>query len=241
MCSTFEELFGDGAHSDDKALIAALGYIGDKKIIILAQEKGRNTTERARCNFGMMHPEGYRKAIRILNIASRFNIPVLSLIDTKGAHPSKRAEERGQARLIAHSMATMLNLQVPSIGVLIGEACSGGALGLALTDTLAMLENAYYTVISPESCSTILWGDKTHSDQCATALKMGVEEMLQYNIIDHCIEEPPGGAQTDRTLIYSRVKHYILDQYNSLMQQEIKTLQKARLQKYRTITQGLYL
>ena len=235
IVSPFEELHGDRTHGDDKALIGGLGYVGDQKVVILAQERGRNPKEHRQRNFGMMHPEGYRKALKLMKLAEQFHLPVLSFIDTKGAYPGLEAEERGQAWAISQNISAMLSLQTPILGILLGEGCSGGALGIGIVDHLAMLEYSYYTVISPESCAAILWRDTQRTAQCAQSLKMQSQDMLRYGVADTCISEPPGGAHKDPALMYQRVKNHIQEQLQEVGAYTNSVLIQKRAAKYRTL------
>jgi acetyl-CoA carboxylase carboxyl transferase subunit alpha len=233
MCEQFIEIHGDRLYRDDQAIIAGFATIEGAKFMIVAQEKGCDTASRLHRNFGMPHPEGYRKAMRCMRLAAKFNLPVLSLLDTPGAYAGLAAEERGQASAIAQNLWEMARLPTPIIIVLIGEGCSGGALGMGVGDAVAMLEHAYYSVISPEACSSILWKDTSKKELAATALKMHVEDLLKLNIVDTKIEEPLGGAHHDPSLVYSNVKQYVLGQWNILKTVSPDVLIEQRYRKFR--------
>ena len=233
LCESFTEVFGDRLYRDDQAVITGFGRINGEKFVIIAQEKGNDTDSRLYRNFGMMHPEGYRKALRMMQLAEKFNLPVLSLIDTPGAYPGLAAEERGQGRAIAKNLLEMMNLKTPIIGVLIGEGCSGGALGVGIVDTLGMLQHSYYSVISPEGCATILWHDATKNSEAASALKIHAEDLLKLEVIDDIIEEPQGGAHHNPNVVYDSVKAYILKQKAYLSTIPKDELLESRYQRFR--------
>lgn len=235
LCEEFTELHGDRLFRDDSAVICGLAKIGGVKFMVIAQEKGCDTESRLERNFGMMHPEGYRKAMRCMRMASKFKIPVLSLLDTPGAHPGLSAEERGQGWAIAQNLWEMARLTTPIIVVLIGEGCSGGALGMGVGDVVAMLEHSYYAVISPESCASIIWRDNNKKELAAQTLKMHVEDLLKLDVVDAMIEEPMGGAHHDPAQVYRNVKKYVLDQWNILKTVPLDILIEQRYQKYRRI------
>lgn len=235
ICDEFVELFGDRLFRDDKAIICGLCKIGGVKFMLIAQEKGCDTESRIQRNFGMPHPEGYRKAMRCMRLAEKFQLPVLSLLDTPGAYAGLAAEERGQGWAIAQNLWEMARLKTPIIALLIGEGCSGGALGMGVGDIVAMLEHSYYSVISPEGCASILWKDSNKKESAAEVLKMHGEELMKLDIIDAIIEEPLGGAHHDPATIYQRVKSYILEQWNFLKTIPLDTLIEQRYQKFRRI------
>ncbi|MDN3505368.1 MAG: acetyl-CoA carboxylase carboxyltransferase subunit alpha [Rhabdochlamydiaceae bacterium] len=210
ICSSFEEVYGDRLYRDDSAIIGGLGIIGGEKFIIIAQEKGHDTESRLRRNFGMPHPEGYRKAQRLMKMAEKFNLPVLCLVDTPGAHPGLEAEERGQGRAIADNLFVMARLKTPIIVAIIGEGCSGGALGIGIGDRVAMFEHSYYSVISPEGCASILWKDSSMKERAAEALKMHAEDLLHLGVVDAMIKEPLGGAHHEHQTAANNLKEYIL-------------------------------
>lgn len=235
ICEDFTELYGDRLFRDDRAVICGLAKIGGAKFMVIAQEKGCDTESRLERNFGMMHPEGYRKAMRCMRLAAKFKIPVLSLLDTPGAHPGLSAEERGQGWAIAQNLWEMARLPTPIIVILVGEGCSGGALGVGVGDVVAMLEHSYYSVISPESCASIIWRDSNKKELAAQALKMHAEDLLKLDIVDAMLEEPMGGAHHDPEKVYRDVKKYILDQWNILKTVPLDLLLEQRYQKYRRI------
>ncbi len=232
---TFEELCGDRLYRNDDAIIGGLATIGDKKFVVIAEEKGNDTDSRIKRNFGMPHPEGYRKALRLMKLAEKFKLPIISLVDTPGAYPGLDAEERGQGWAIATNLFEMARLKTPILVLLIGEGCSGGALAIGMGDTIGMLEHSYYSVISPEGCASILWKDSNMRETAAAALKMHAEDLIKLGIIDHIIYEPLGGAHNDPALIYKKMKQYILDETKKLAGIPIDELLEARYQKYRVL------
>ncbi|MFT4031423.1 MAG: acetyl-CoA carboxylase carboxyltransferase subunit alpha [Siphonobacter sp.] len=197
MCSDFIEIHGDRQVADDKAIVGGFAYLNDQPVMVIGQQKGRNTKDRQYRNFGMPNPEGYRKALRLMKMAEKFNRPIITLIDTPGAFPGLEAEERGQGEAIAHNLREMFMLKVPVICVIIGEGASGGALGIAIGDQVLMLENTWYSVISPESCSSILWRSWDYKEQAAEALKLTATDMYNNGLVDGIIPEPLGGAHID--------------------------------------------
>ena len=233
MCESFVEVHGDRTYEDDCAVIAGFGIIDGVKYMIIAQEKGFDTESRIHHNFGMPHPEGYRKAMRCMKLAEKFKLPVLSLLDTPGAFAGLAAEERGQGWAIAHNLWEMSRLKTPIIVILIGEGCSGGALGMGVGDVIAILEHAYYSVISPEGCASILWKDTSKKEIAAGALKMHGEDLLKFNVVDAIIEEPQGGAHHDPATIYRNVKQYISSQWNILKTIPPEILIEQRYRKFR--------
>jgi acetyl-CoA carboxylase carboxyl transferase subunit alpha len=233
MFTNFVELFGDRCFGDDHAIIGGLGEIDGVKCVIVAQEKGHDTEMRMHRNFGMPHPEGFRKALRLMRLADKFKLPVISIVDTPGAFPGLTAEERGQAWAIAENLREMSSLKTPIIVVVIGEASSGGALAIAVGDVVGMLEHAYYSVISPEGCASILWKDASKASRAAEALKMNAEDVLELDIIDEIIQEPLGGAHYDPPLVYKRVKNFILEQWKLLKDLPHEDLLERRYLKYR--------
>src|SRR4051794_14621700 len=206
----FIELHGDRALGDDKAIVTGLAHLGDAKVMLVGHQKGKNLAERTACNFGCAHPEGYRKALVKMRLAAKFGLPIITFIDTPGAYPGIAAEERGQAAIIAENLLTMSQLDTPIICVVIGEGGSGGALGIGVGDRLAMLEHAYYSVISPEGCATILWKASEHAPKAADALKMTSRDLLQFGIIDEVIPEPLGAAHRDHREAASNLKSFLL-------------------------------
>jgi acetyl-CoA carboxylase carboxyl transferase subunit alpha len=233
ICEDRVELHGDRAFRDDPAVICSLARIGGEKFMVIAQEKGNDTKSRMERNFGMMHPEGYRKALRCMQLAAKCHLPVLCLIDTPGAYPGLSAEERGQGWLIANNLLEMAQLPTPVIAVIIGEGCSGGALGIGVADVMAMLEHSYYSVISPEGCASILWRDSKQKELAAKTLKMHVEELMELGIVDACIEEPLGGAHHGPAEVFVSVKKYVLSQWQVLRALPSEELLERRYQKYR--------
>lgn len=235
ICDECEEIFGDRAISNDTAIITALAKINNQKFIFVGQEKGNDTESRIYRNFGMTHPEGYRKALRAMKLAEKFSIPVVTLLDTPGAYPGLTAEERGQGWAISNNLLEMARLETPVIVVLIGEGCSGGALGLGIGDKIGMLEHAYYSVITPEGCASILYKDASKNDQAAKALKMHPEDLIQLNIIDYIIQEPQGGAHLCPEKAYESVKSYILQAFDSLKNIKADMLVERRYKKFRSM------
>ncbi|WP_188606257.1 acetyl-CoA carboxylase carboxyltransferase subunit alpha [Aquaticitalea lipolytica] len=229
---SFLELHGDRNVKDDKAMIGGLGKIGDQTYMFVGQQKGYNTKTRQYRNFGMSNPEGYRKALRLMKSAEKFNIPVVTLIDTPGAYPGLEAEERGQGEAIARNILEMTRLKVPIICVIIGEGASGGALGIGVGDRVLMLENTWYSVISPESCSSILWRSWEYKEQAAEALKLTAPDMKKLKLVDDIIKEPLGGAHIDREKTFLTVRDAIEKNYNQLKNLSPKELVKERMDKY---------
>ncbi len=223
MTTDFIELFGDRNVGDDKAMVGGLGTVEGNAFMFIGQQKGRNTKQRQMRNFGMANPEGYRKALRLMKLAEKFNKPIVTLIDTPGAFPGLEAEERGQGEAIARNLKEMFMLNVPVICIVIGEGASGGALGIAIGDRVLMLENTWYSVISPESCSSILWRSWDYKEQAAEVLKLTATDMLKNKLIDGIIKEPLGGAHTDVKAMAAEIKKTILHdfaQLNKLSAQE---------------------
>jgi acetyl-CoA carboxylase carboxyl transferase subunit alpha len=229
---TFLELFGDRGFKDDKAMIGGLGKIGGQSFMIIGQQKGYNTKTRQYRNFGMANPEGYRKALRLMKMAEKFNIPVVTLVDTPGAYPGLEAEERGQGEAIARNIFEMIRLKTPIITIIVGEGASGGALGIGVGDRVFMLENTWYSVISPESCSSILWRSWEFKEQAAEALKLTAFDMKKNNLIDEIIPEPLGGAHFDRANTFIEVEKHILKAYAELKDLSTKDLVAQRMDKY---------
>ncbi|MEP0132690.1 MAG: acetyl-CoA carboxylase carboxyltransferase subunit alpha [Eudoraea sp.] len=229
---TFLELHGDRNVKDDKAMIGGLGKIGDQSYMFIGQQKGYNTKTRQYRNFGMANPEGYRKALRLMRSAEKFGIPVVSLIDTPGAYPGIEAEQRGQGEAIARNILEMTRLKVPIIVVIIGEGASGGALGIGVGDKVLMLENTWYSVISPESCSSILWRSWEYKEIAAEALKLTATDMKKLKIIDEIVREPAGGAHSNREKTFEIIKNKISKNYDDLKKLSPKELVTARMNKY---------
>ncbi len=229
---TFMELHGDRSVKDDKAMVGGLGKIGDQSFMFIGQQKGYNTKTRQYRNFGMANPEGYRKALRLMKMAEKFNIPVVTLIDTPGAYPGLEAEERGQGEAIARNILEMSRLKTPIIAVIIGEGASGGALGIGVGDKVLMLENSWYSVISPENCSSILWRSWEHKEKAAEALKLTAEDGMKLKIVDDIIKEPLGGAHSDREATFKEVERVILASYDALKDLSETDLVMQRMDKY---------
>ena len=235
---TFLELHGDRNIGDDKAMIGGLGKIDDQTFMFIGQQKGINTKSRQYRNFGMSNPEGYRKALRLMKSAEKFSIPVLCLIDTPGAYPGLEAEERGQAEAIAKNLFEMFKLKTQIICIVIGEGASGGALGIGIGDHIMMLENTWYSVISPESCSSILWRSWDYKEKAAEALKLTPHDMKKNKLIDEIINEPLGGAHNNREKIFISVKNAILDSFTNLKKIKIDRLLNQRSKKFTSM--GVY-
>ena len=229
---SFLELHGDRNVKDDKAMIGGLGKIGDQSYMFIGQQKGFNTKTRQYRNFGMSNPEGYRKALRLMKSAEKFGVPVVTLIDTPGAYPGLEAEERGQGEAIARNILEMSRLKVPIITIIIGEGASGGALGIGVGDRVMMLENTWYSVISPESCSSILWRSWEYKEQAAEALKLTAKDMKRMKLVDQIIKEPLGGAHTDREKTFLAVREAIIKSYEELKNLSPIDLVKQRMDKY---------
>lgn len=216
ITSDYIELHGDRTVGDDKAMVGGLGTIEGQTFMIIGQQKGRNTKQRQLRNFGMANPEGYRKALRLMKIAEKFNKPIITLIDTPGAFPGLEAEERGQGEAIARNLKEMFMLKVPVICIIVGEGASGGALGIGIGDRVLMLENSWYSVISPENCSAILWRSWDFKEQAAELLKLSSKDMHSLKLIDGIVKEPLGGAHTDVKAMSTELKKVILDNFNEL-------------------------
>lgn len=229
---SFLELHGDRNVKDDKAMIGGLGKIGDQTYMFVGQQKGFNTKTRQYRNFGMSNPEGYRKALRLMKSAEKFGIPVVTLVDTPGAYPGLEAEERGQGEAIARNILEMTRLKVPIITVIIGEGASGGALGIGVGDRVLMLENTWYSVISPESCSSILWRSWEYKEQAAEALKLTAKDMKRLKLVDQIVKEPVGGAHANKEKAYEAVKNAIEKNYEELKNLSPSDLVDQRMNKY---------
>ena len=229
---TFVELHGDRNVRDDKAMIGGLGKIGDQSFMFIGQQKGFNTKTRQYRNFGMANPEGYRKALRLMKSAEKFGIPVVTLIDTPGAYPGLEAEERGQGEAIARNILEMTRLKVPIICVIIGEGASGGALGIGVGDKVLMLENTWYSVISPESCSSILWRSWEYKEQAADALKLTAKDMKKLKLVDEIVKEPIGGAHRNREKTFKIVSKAITKSFDEFKNLSPKDLVAQRMDKY---------
>ena len=228
----FIELHGDRNIKDDKAMIGGWGTIDNQTVMFIGQQKGRNTKERQFRNFGMANPEGYRKALRLMRLAEKFKKPVISLIDTPGAFPGLEAEQRGQGEAIARNIIEMTRLKTPIISIIIGEGASGGALGIGVGDHVLMLNNAWYSVISPENCSTILWRNWDYKETAADSLKLTANDMKKNKLVDRIIKEPLSGAHSDPDAIYKSVKKEIINSITTLKKLSIQKLIKKRMDKF---------
>ncbi|OGS21330.1 MAG: acetyl-CoA carboxylase carboxyltransferase subunit alpha [Elusimicrobia bacterium RIFOXYA2_FULL_39_19] len=231
----FTELHGDRSFADDKALVTGFGMLDNTTFMIIAQQKGRTLQESMERNFGMMHPEGYRKALRMMKMAEKFHKPIITFIDTMGAFPGLGAEERGQAEAIARNLREMSALEVPVICVVLGEGGSGGALGIGVGDKILMLENAYYSVITPEGCASILFHDAGKAAEAAEAMKITANNLYEFKVIDEIIPEPLGGAHRDVKETANNIKTAILKHYAGLSKMSGPQIQKARYNKYRIL------
>lgn len=232
ICDRFIELHGDRFHADDKAIVGGLGEMDGQTVCIIGHQKGRDTASRTYRNFGMANPEGYRKAYRLMEMAEKFGIPVLTLVDTPGAFPGLEAEERGQAEAIAQNLKRMAVLKVPLVTIIIGEGASGGAIGIGMGNEVFMMENTWYSVISPESCSSILWKTWDYKEQAASALKLTAPDLLEMGIIDGVIKEPLSGAHRDYDAAANAVKKQVLKSLSSLSKQNPEKLIEQRIAKY---------
>ncbi len=233
MCESFLELHGDRLVRDDKAIVGGLARFQGKSVMLIGHQKGINTKMRQYRNFGMANPEGYRKAIRLMKMAEKFGIPIVTFIDTPGAYPGVEAEERGQAEAIAHNLFVMAQLRTPIICYVIGEGASGGAIGIGLGDRVFMLENTWYSVISPESCSSILWRSWDYKEQAAEALKLTADHMFQFGLIDGIVEEPLGGAHAEPEVMAELLKDHISEQLEYFRSVPLDKLVSDRLDKFR--------
>jgi len=232
MCSYFEELHGDRFFADDKAIVSGFARIDDLSLVIVGQQKGRDTKQKLFRNFGMSNPEGYRKALRVMELAVKFNKPIVTLIDTPGAYPGIGAEERGQAQAIANNMFKMSHLPVPIINIVIGEGASGGALGIGVGDRILMLENSWYSVISPEGCAAILWRDAANAPKAAEAMKVTAIDAKELGVVDEIIKEPEGGAHLAKEVAIENVKEAILRNIKELQKLPAEELIDQRIEKY---------
>lgn len=235
LTQDFIELHGDRFFKDDKAVVGGFAKIDEHKVMIIGQQKGRDTKSNLYRNFGMMNPEGYRKALRLMKLAEKFNVPVITMLDTPGAYPGLEAEERGQAEAIARNLFEMARLKVPIIVVIIGEGASGGALGIGIGDRILMLENCWYSVISPESCSSILWRSWDFKEQAAEALKLTAPDLIEQKIIDRIIPEPLGGAHKNHEEMAETLKNVLKEELANLKQIKISKLLDARLEKFKAM------
>lgn len=232
MTDEFIELHGDRYHADDKAMVGGLAVIDGQSVMIIGHQKGRDTKARQYRNFGMANPEGYRKAYRLMKLAEKFSIPIVTLLDTPGAYPGLEAEERGQAEAIAKNMKMMALLEVPVITIVIGEGASGGAIGIGMGNEVYMMENTWYSVIAPESCSSILWKTWEYKEQAASALKLTAKDLLELKIIDGVVKEPLGGAHRDYKKSAEAVKKQILESMKRLKKIKPAKLIDQRIEKY---------
>ena len=233
VVKNYVELHGDRRFADDRALRVGLGSIGGEKVVLLAQHKGRDTKEKIACNFGCAHPEGYRKALRVMELAEKFRLPVVSLIDTQGAYPGVGSEERGVAEAIARNLLEMSRLKTPIVCIVIGEGGSGGALGVGVGDRIAMMEYAYYSVISPEGCASILWRTGEKAPEAAEALKLTARNLKAIDVIDDIIPEPLGGAHRNPTEAAGNVERYIARTLRELRRVSLDVLLKHRYDRWR--------
>lgn len=237
MCRDFTELHGDRRSGEDPAIVTGFGRVGGFKCLVVAHHKGRDTQEKLRCHFGCPHPEGYRKALHKMQLAAKFGVPIVTLVDTPGAFPGLEAEMRGQAEAIAFNLREMSLLPVPIVSVVIGEGGSGGALGIAVADRVAMLQHAWYSVISPEGCAAILWkqaNERTNS-QAASALRLTARDNLELGVVDAVIDEPPGGAHRDMALAAQNLERWIVAQLETLTGLSTDDLLERRYQRYRKL------
>jgi acetyl-CoA carboxylase carboxyl transferase subunit alpha len=235
MCSSFTELHGDRTFRDDKAVVGGLAEIDGRPVVVIGQQKGRNTKENLYRNFGMPHPEGYRKALRLMHMAAKFGSPILSLIDTPGAFPGIGAEERGQSEAIARNLREMATVPVPFVVAVIGEGGSGGALAMAVGDAILMMENSIYSVISPEGCAAILWRDRAKAPQAAEALRLTATDLHELGIVDELVPEPLGGAHRDVETSATTLKKVVLRWLDDLSQLPTEELLSRRAAKYRSM------
>jgi acetyl-CoA carboxylase carboxyl transferase subunit alpha len=232
ICGDFIELHGDRYYADDKALVGGLATIDGQSVMIMGHQKGRDTKSRQYRNFGMANPEGYRKALRLMKIAEKYNIPVITLLDTPGAFPGLEAEERGQAEAIARNLMEMAVLRVPIVTVVIGEGASGGALGIGMGNEVYMMENTWYSVISPESCSSILWKTWEYKEQAAAALKLTANDLIKLGVIDGVVPEPKGGAHRNHKEAADMLKKQLLESMGRLCKMDADHLVNQRVEKY---------
>ena len=233
ICENFVELHGDRAFGDDPALVCGLATIDNKPVVVIGHQKGRTIQENIDRNFGMAHPEGYRKALRLMKMAEKFNRPIITFIDTAGAYPGIAAEERGQAEAIARNLREMSYLEVPVVSIIIGEGGSGGAIGIGVANKVAMLENAYYSVISPEGCAAILFRDASKSKEATEALKVTAKDLLKNGVIDEIIKEPVGGAHMDAVETAMNIKRFINKSLAALSKMSKQELADDRYDKFR--------
>ncbi len=235
LCTEFNELHGDRQFKDDQALIGGTAFFGDRAVMIIAHQKGRDTKENILRNFGMPQPEGYRKALRLMKLAEKFNLPVLCFVDTPGAYPGVESEARHVSEAIAVNLREMAMLKVPSIAVIIGEGGSGGALGIGVTDRVLIFENAYYSVISPEGCAAILWKDRVHAPKAAEALKLNAANLKNFGVVDEVIAEPLGGAHNDPAAAAKTLKDAFTRHLADLVDKPVEELLDQRYERYRAL------
>lgn len=235
LITGFEELHGDRFFGDDKSIVAGMGFFEGRAVMIVAQQKGRDTKEKLLRNFGMPKPEGYRKALRVMQLAAKFRRPILTLVDTPGAYPGIDAEERGQAEAIAYNLREMSRLATPIVTVIIGEGGSGGALGIGVANRVYMLENAYYSVIAPESCAAIIWRDSGKAPLAAAALRLTAPDLLEMKLIDGIIPEPPGGAHLDPDFAIQSLRHTLKDALDQLSNLPAEQVLEERYLKFRNM------
>ena len=228
----FEELHGDRKYGDDPAIVGGLASLEGKSVMVVGHQKGKDTKSNLYRNFGMPNPEGYRKALRLFKLAEKFGKPIITFLDTPGAFPGMEAEERGQAQAIAHNLFEMSDLKVPLVVVIIGEGASGGAIGIGFGDRILMLENSWYSVIAPESCSSILWRSWDHKEEAAEALKLSAEDLKEQSIIDEIIREPVGGAHREPQKMFEILKKVLIKETNRLRKVKPEKLVKERKQKF---------
>jgi acetyl-CoA carboxylase carboxyl transferase subunit alpha len=233
--SNWNELHGDRLFGDDKAMPCGIAMLGEHRCIVITNQKGRNTKENVLRNFGCAHPEGYRKALRLMQLGEKFHLPVISLIDTPGAYPGIGSEERHIAEAIAVNLREMMKLRVPVVAAVIGEGGSGGALGIGVADHVMILENAYYSVISPEACSAILWKDRRHAAEAAEALKLTAQDLMRFNVVDEIVSEPDGGAHRDHEKAAEILGRALRSNLERLLKIPINQLLKKRYEKFRRL------
>lgn len=231
MMRDYYEIHGDRAFRDDASIVCYVGYIGAKKVVVIGEQKGRGTKNKLKRNFGMPHPEGYRKALRVAKMAEKFGLPILFLIDTPGAYPGVAAEERGQSEAIARNLFEFANLKTPTVAVVIGEGGSGGALAIGVADKLAMMRNSVFSVISPEGCAAILWNDPSKQELATKALKITADDLKNLNLIDDVIEEPINGAHRDKETAVKTLASYFINELEKLEKLKIDELLNARIAK----------
>lgn len=237
LFNEFMEIHGDRRFRDDTAVVCGIGLLNDQRVVVIGEQKGRGSKDRALRNFGMPHPDGYRKAMRAMDIARKFNIPLVTFIDTPGAYPGIGAEERGQAEAISESILKLADIAVPTVGCILGEGSSGGALAIGLVDRMLILEYAVYSVISPEGCAAILWKDQSKAAQAADALRMTANELKKAGIVDEILPEPPGGAHNDPKAMAQTIKDALIRAITELKSIPVDELVKNRYSRYRSIGQ----